>query len=335
MAVPMRNRTRSGRVPAGRRGRRRCRGRAARGAFGEHGDAHRRRALRQAVFANGEQGVAFIEDVVDQQHVAAGHAVIRPPAPFQATALGAAIPGGMGIVELEVGHQGQAQFGGEEQAAIHDGDEQRPLDTGEGAVDIQRRGPDGGGDGGLVVQAVGGGENGAVLAGRLHGRVPGGAAAGRGGQAWAAPPRRVVRNGRTDGRRRGRPAAARRRPQAGGRPAAPRGRRPAGLAAPEVQTGTHGRCGAAGRARTQARADRVEGLPVAACLQLRPVRCRRPCQAQQALAVSSSWSQGTAARASSTCAGWQAARHRSRPQCSCTRRATAPAPSAATMACRR
>src|SRR5690606_29379194 len=75
--------------------------------------------------------VAFVENVVDQQHAAAAHRRGRTMQPGQSRAGGAAaVAGGVQVVELEVEAalaQREGQLPGERQAAVHHGEKQRRL----------------------------------------------------------------------------------------------------------------------------------------------------------------------------------------------------------------
>src|SRR5690606_24400304 len=103
--------------------------------LGHHGgDAHVAPALPVAPGAHARQGVALVDDVVDQQHATAAQRGGRAMLPHQfTTGGGTAVAGGVQVVELEVQAARadlQCEVGGERQAAVHHGQEQRPRAVG-------------------------------------------------------------------------------------------------------------------------------------------------------------------------------------------------------------
>ena len=113
----------------------------------EHGDADIRGALVFAPVADGLHGVAFVEDVVGDQYAPAFQRCRRTMQPREAGAGGgAAIAGGVQVVELEIDADFQRQLRGEQHAAVHHGQIHRARagvivadvdgDAGDGAVDF-------------------------------------------------------------------------------------------------------------------------------------------------------------------------------------------------------
>ena len=108
--------------------------------FREHGDPHLGRALVFAPVLHRQQGMAFVEDVVGQQHLAPAHRRGRAMQPRKPRSAGlAAIAGGVQVIEFEVEPalaQRERELRGERQAAVHHRDVQRHLAFGIGISDL-------------------------------------------------------------------------------------------------------------------------------------------------------------------------------------------------------